>query len=211
MRTISRRRDVPGPERDFGEGELDLALRQADCPACLLSRETESAMLAWMAKVNIREPETVRRLVATRGLCGPHWSAVSRLADGRMSRAVRRALVEVGRSAIDEVSREGFDVGPRCPVCTTTGRRADSAIQMILGRLAEPSGRSAFARSFGLCQPHLSVALRLGPGGEVASVLLSIQRTQLEHLVQRLEAGDEDEAAAERATRLVQLKLAGST
>jgi len=198
------------PARDFSEGELDLALRQQDCPACLLSRETEGAVLTWMAKVNLRETATVRRLVAAGGLCGRHWSDVSRRVDRTMSRALRRALVEVARAAIQDIPANGAGIGPSCPVCAASERRAQTTIEIVVRRLASEGTRSEYARSFGLCQPHLDLALRLKPGELEASALLAIQRAQLGRLVWRLEAAGDDEAAGEQAARLVRRKLAGS-
>ena len=166
-------------------------------------------MLSWLAKANVRDPQTVRKLVETRGLCGLHWAELWRRSDRRSGGAVGRALDQIGRAAIEDLAG-GEALEPRCPVCASVGRRAGNTLQMILGRFGEPAARSEFASSFGLCQPHLGDALRACRDLEVARALAAIQRTQLERLLRGLEPASGDREAIARAARLVAVKLAGS-
>src|SRR5581483_11069555 len=184
--------------------------READCPACFLARETESALISWMAKANLRDHETLRRLADSGGLCAAHWLALARRPDRGSVRALRRALAHVGRAALEGSVGGSPKAAPRCPICASMRRRARGTVEMLLTRLDEPSGPAEVARSFGLCQPHVAVALDAGGRSDRVSTLLAIQRTQLRRLLEALDSAREDEAAAEAAARLVRVKLAGS-
>jgi hypothetical protein len=196
-------------DRDFGEGDLDLAIQAGGCPACTLAGQTEQAVLGWLMRENIRDPQTVANLARSGGLCGPHWSAVLERAEGRTSRWVGDALVQVANAAMEQLAAATGDSGPRCPVCASMQRRAHGAAEMVLGRLDDPGTRSEFARSFGLCQPHLSVALRLEGSAERRRALIEIQRLQLSRLRAALERGTGD-AGIQDAVRALAVKLAGT-
>lgn len=163
-----------------------------------------------MAKANIREPQTVRNMARTGGMCGAHWADLLRRTDRRTIRALARAMDEVAGAVAEALSPGGSAVAPRCPVCASMTRRARSALEMILGRLVDDAARSELAASFGLCQPHLAGAFALCRDQGQAQALLAIQRAQLERIVDGLRAAsDEEEVLASRA-RAVAEKLGGS-
>lgn len=81
---------------------------------------------------------------------------------------------------------------------------------MVLGRLADESSRSELAASFGLCQPHLAEVLGLCRDQRQTHALRTIQRMQLERIVDGLRtAGDDLEVLARRAGAVAE-KLGGS-
>lgn len=195
--------------RDWGEGELDLALRSAGCPACRLADETADAVLSWMAKANVREPQTIRNLARAGGLCGLHWAGLLRRTDGRTIRALGRAMDEVAR-AVTKTVVDGSPSAPACPVCASMARRARGTLEMILGRLHDDGARSGLAASFGLCQSHLVEALALSRNRHHAQALLAIHRRQLDRLVGDLRAAGDDADILSRRIEAVAEKLGGS-
>jgi hypothetical protein len=196
-------------DRDWGEGELDLALRSENCPACVLVRETEDAILTWLAKVNMAQPETVRNLVSTRGLCAAHWAGLLARLGERPGVATSRALLEIA-TAVDSDLDRGTPIAPGCTVCDSMERRAGSVVGMVLGRLDRPEGRAAFERSFGLCQPHMIRALALVGKADGRAMLLRIHRTQLRRVADRMAAASHDGRGAHEV-RGAAVKLAGSS
>ncbi len=216
----SRRRDrrpdeggaIEDRSRDLAEGELDLALALDACPVCVLSAETERAVVSWLAKVNIGETETVGRLTSTGGLCAGHWADLWRRSGQRGGRAIGLAVGAIGRSVLAELSEDTPSTAPRCPVCASMRRRDRTTERMIVERVRDGGGwRRAFAAAFGLCQPHLSETLGsiTDPHDRVA--LIAIQRAQLERLLTALRDAADDREAAGRAARAVARKLAGGT
>lgn len=195
--------------RDWGEGELDLALRSENCPACLLVLETEDAILTWLAKVNIGQPETVRNLVSTRGLCAAHWGGLLVRLGERPGVATSRALLEIA-SAVDGDLDRGTPIAPGCPVCDSMERRAGNVVGMVLGRLDRPEGRAAFERSFGLCQPHMIRALTLVRKADGRAILLRIHRGQLHRIARRVAAASHQGRGAGEVGKAA-VKLAGSS
>jgi hypothetical protein len=194
--------------RDFSEGDLDLAIGAGGCPACTLAIQTEDAVLAWLVRENVRDPQTVGNLVRSGGLCGPHWSAVLRRADARATRWVGESLVEVASGALERLAGASGEWGPRCPVCASMDRRVRGAVEIVLGRLDETATRTELTRSFGLCQPHASIALRLERSAERRRALVEIQRLQIARLRADFDAAADD-GAVRSATRALATKLAG--
>jgi hypothetical protein len=196
--------------RDWGEAELDLALQETDCPACFLATQTEQAVLSWMANVNIREPETIRKVVLSRGLCGPHWQSLL----GRVRAGADRAVVRLVQHVVDAVGEDlQRGVGPfepRCPVCADMQSRARSTLEMVFGRLDDEGDRAEFERSFGLCQPHLAKALDLRPGPERARALLRVHRSQLGRQSRKLADAATAGKPAAKMVRDLAAKLGGS-
>jgi hypothetical protein len=194
------------PRRDWGEGELDLALEHQGCPICLLGREAEEAVLSWLAKVNIRDAATIARVVGSRGLCDAHWRALADRTDRRSERAFDRLLQNVAAQVQQDLG-VGNGVASSCPVCAARDRRERGAILQILDRLDDPTERAAFETSFGLCQPHVLGAGRISSDPGRIRGLVAIQRSQ----VARLVAGAEpvEPRAEERRRRLAE-KLAGA-
>jgi hypothetical protein len=203
----SERRDR---DRDFGEGDLDLAIRAGGCPACTLAGQTEDVVLGWLVRENLRDRQTVANLARSGGLCGLHWSAVLRRADSRTGRWVARAISTVANQAVEQLSGAAAIGAPRCPVCAAMQRRTRGAAEMVLGRLDDLEAREDFARSFGLCQPHASVALDLAADEGRRRRLLEIQRGQLHRLHVGLESATGEESIR-AAARTLAAKLAGSS
>jgi hypothetical protein len=171
----------PDARRDWGQAELDLALQRDACPACSLSAETERASIAWLAAANLRHPETVGKLVRAGGLCASHWQAVVERADAGRGRAVAMALERVAEAQRD-VIQAGVVNAPRCAVCASAARRGDGVLEMVLERLEGSHELIVYERSFGLCQPHLVVALALLPDPRRATTLRAVHGRQLERL-----------------------------
>jgi hypothetical protein len=194
---------------DWGEADLDLALQESDCPACVLARETEHATLFWMANANIRDAETIAVLIESKGLCGPHWEALLDRLGPEPGMAAVRLLQRVAAAASEDLGRGSEPIAPRCPICTVMKRRAHNTLIRILDRLDEQHDRVTFERSFGLCQPHLADALALQPQPEHGRALLDIQRSQLDRLAARLGRAA-TETPAGRLARDLAAKLGGS-
>jgi hypothetical protein len=196
-------------DRDFGEGELDLAIREGGCPACTLAGQTEEAVLGWLVRENLRDPQTVANMARSGGLCGPHWSAVLRRADARTGRRIGRALVAVADLAVERLPEATGEGRPRCPVCASMDRRARGAVEMVLGRLDDSETRAEFAGSFGLCQPHASVGLQLETSAKRRRAFIQIQARQLRRLRDDVEAAI-GEHAVRTAAHALAAKLAGT-
>ncbi len=206
-----RPRDIVGArvERDWGVAELELALRElADCPVCALARQSEEAIVSWLLHTTIRDPDTVDRLVAGRGLCASHWSSVWVRADASFTRSASRVLRRLSEAVLEDLARNA----PReisCLACAAGRRRAHDALDLVAEMARRPEGVRALQGSFGLCQPHLAAASRRADP-ETFAELATLQRGQVEALARSLmEAGLEPERSAPAARRLAR-KLAGA-
>jgi hypothetical protein len=193
---------------DWGQAELDLALREEDCPACVLAVQTERAVLSWLAKVNLRERATEDTLARSGGLCRRHWEGLLARLPADPGAAAARVLRRTLLAARDQLGRGPLPAEPACPVCAAMAHRSRGALLLILDRLGSREGRDAFRLSFGLCQSHLARALALGPASDVTRALLACHRDQVDRLARELETSAESRG---RAASLAVAKLAGST
>lgn len=195
-------------ERDWESSDLDLVLQRSDCPACALASETEEAMMFWLATANVRDPDSIERIVGAGGLCAVHWANLVHRLEGDPGIAGTRLLALSLEKAKRDL-RRGTVSEPRCPVCASIARRASEAISLLGEIMDRPNNQHAYASTFGLCQPHLNQMLRAIPQGRSAT-FLRVQERQLDRLLKELVGGEMDSAARTRSARRAITKLAGS-
>lgn len=195
---------------DFLEAELALALRGAECPVCALARETERAVVSWLATTNIREEATIAKLLDARGLCAAHWAGVLERRGGDLGASGARLLARIATAAAADVVDGRVTSSSPCPVCATVARRERSALTLLFASLAEPQGAAAYQVSAGLCRPHIELAIEAAPEPGTIRTLASMHRRALLGLAERaIAAANDAEARVPPVRRLIAL-LAGS-
>jgi hypothetical protein len=75
----------------------------------------------------------------------------------------------------------------RCPICSFAWQAERDDLKTILEFIAEPEFGDAFARSSGLCLPHLYAAMAVGRDHPSLSLFLAIQEARWKDLVWELE------------------------
>ena len=113
--------------RDWESSELDLALRGEECPACALARQTEEAVLFWLSAANVRDPDSIERIVGAGGLCATHWANLLDDLDGDPGIAGTRLIAMLIEKARRDLARPSVPES-HCPVCSTMARRASEGI-----------------------------------------------------------------------------------
>lgn len=196
---------------DLLEAELGLALRSDGCPVCRLAGETERAVLSWLATTNIREEETITKLVDAGGLCAVHWAGVIERRGGDLGAAGARLLARIAEAASEDVGEGVIGGPPACPVCASAERRARSVLGMLFDLLAEPERLASYELSAGICRPHLTMAVGLNPDRSVLRVLVATQRRSLLALGERVHVIANNPTARTLAARRIIDLLAGST
>lgn len=195
---------------DFLEAELALALRGAECPVCTLARETEQAVVSWLATTNIREEATIAKLLDARGLCATHWAGVLERRGGDLGASGARLLARIATAAAEDVEDGRVKAPSPCPVCASVTRRERSVLALLFATLAEPQGAAIFQLSAGLCRPHLDLAIDVTPEPGTLRTLTSMHRRSLLGLAERaIAAANDAEARVPPIRRLIAL-LAGS-
>lgn len=198
------------PRDDFLEAEFALALRGAGCPACRLARETERAVLSWLATTNIREDATITKLIDARGLCAAHWASVLERRRGDLGPSGARLLSRIAEAAANDVGVGVVEGSPPCPVCASVERRSRSVLGMVFAMLEEPEGLATYQLSTGLCRPHLAMAIELAPKQTTLRSLTATHRRSLVALGDRARAAAEDPEVRALSIRRIIGLLAGS-
>ncbi|MFN2489255.1 MAG: hypothetical protein ABR529_05900 [Actinomycetota bacterium] len=200
-----------GDPEGWEGADLDLVLTEQDCAACALARETEDSLVFWLATANIRDSDTIRRIVDARGLCGYHWNRVLDDLRGHAGLPAAKLLYAIAQKAAGESRGTGTTNGPRCPVCAAMATRADATIELVAQRLSDPARRVSFELSFGVCHPHFIRLPALRINSELTRTFAEIHRTQLARIAAQMKDAELDASARPRLLRLLVIKLSGST
>lgn len=198
------------PREDFFEAELGLALRGTGCPVCALARETERAVVSWLATTNIYEEGTITKLIDARGLCATHWAGVLGRRGGDLGASGARLLSRIADAAADDLAAGVVDGAPPCPVCVSVERRERSVLGMLFAVLAEPDELAAHQLSPGLCRSHLAMAVDLRPERTTLQALIASQRRSLVSLAERARRSANDARERSVVVRRIIALLAGS-
>jgi hypothetical protein len=185
------------------------ACARAGCPVCASLEEDGRRYLEALVYEQVTDPDTRRRLRASWGLCNWHaWMLLEiptaaggaailyedlvRVALGRFRRlrdrvrpfgALARLCRRLRRPAIVELRRRR-SVCPACAWCAT----AEPAYLSTLTRFVDdPPLAEAYAKSDGLCVPHLLAAMEWEPGTPAIARLLESTLSKWEALRRDLE------------------------
>lgn len=165
------------------------AFKEGGCPACsLLVRGAQRALDSLMYE-QVNDPITRDRLVESHGFCNWHAWMLPQIAHSGLGTAIiYQHLLQVAREVLEE-ARQDAAAGRRAPglrdrlfgthgapssfpewrrkktpcfLCGLSHQSERDALTVILDYIGEPEFAEAFARSAGLCLPHLGLAADLG-------------------------------------------------
>jgi hypothetical protein len=190
------------------------AFKQAGCPVCTRLEHGAIRSLDALMYEQVNDPFTRERLVASHGFCNWHaWmlpgiynsaSGVALIYRHLLQETLER--LEVARHGARPRRRwrrlwerlTGLAQEPlpmlawrqrktRCPLCGFARQAERDDLRTILEFIAEPEFGGAFARSSGLCLPHLYAAMAVGRDHPCLSLLLAMQEARWKDLVWELE------------------------
>lgn len=171
----------PGAVRRTAHFEtLSDRMRRPNCPVCRIGREQERRFLETLSYERVNEPEFRRELAAARGFCERHGAQLADFGDPLGNAILQEDLLqmlaadlafaaEARRPRLLEETplrgRRGGDgmLPPRgeCPVCRSKAGREQDYLEFLLEHAGDAELASLYARSSGLCRPHLALAGRL--------------------------------------------------
>jgi hypothetical protein len=146
------------------------------CAPCRVGDDAERRFFFWFWSESMDEPETIHRVVASRGLCPAH---TRHLIESAKARGLTRLYAYVMRSALQDPSL------PRatCLACERIHEAAAHAAMAIYSALGDREVFDAFGAHGGFCVPHFLRAAHdaprdiLEPLTEVVRFRLSEGRT----------------------------------
>ena len=165
------------------------------CPVCRCLAEDSTRHLATLLHEHVTDPEVRAALRASRGLCNWHAGMLQELpgaafgaailaadllareraraeALGRAPSGPRSRLTALGRwlrrpAASGSTARRSR----RCLVCDGVETAESRYLDALLGLVDDPRFDDAFARSDGVCVPHLTLLVEHGSGAAPAAAL----------------------------------------
>jgi len=158
------------------------------CPVCQCLAQDSRRHLDGLLYELVTDPDTRRRLRRSWGFCNWHtWmlleipgarSGAAIIYEDLLGRLVERAREDTAAPArrpswLATPSRRPGDGQPRqtCPVCEDAAASERRYLRALLEGAGDAEVQLAYARSDGLCGPHLLHALAIGAGSAGASWL----------------------------------------
>jgi len=174
------------------------ALDAAGCPICTLAERAAYRYLDNLFYENVTDPGVRLRLYDSLGFCNRHAWLATRIPHTSMGIAIiyedlLRRIIDRIDSLRDRTTGQSpprwllangrrqnsspiLAVKAGCPTCQTAGFDERLFVGELLRWFADAELGAAFERSFGLCLPHLELALREFPNHPQLPALLQAQR-----------------------------------
>lgn len=209
-------------------GRAKLAnLRSGTCPICAAQTQVVFDFFAHWQNRLASDVAAQRAFAAERGFCAVHTWQFQDMASPRGMSAgyapvIEATIVELQRTLnqpLENVSERIETLLPSvstCPACKVLQAAEADHIAQLLAQLTTREARDSYARTAGLCLPHLRATLASGPDNAVAVFLIQEQVRHLEEIAEDMRSftlkrdairrglvNDEEEHAWRRA--LVQL------
>jgi hypothetical protein len=186
-------------EKFIGHFRLVEACATPGCPVCRCLIDDSRSYLTAVLYEQVTDPDTRRALRASWGFCSWHVGMLPEIAHAIFGAAiiyedlVRLALErtagladgarEPGRRGWLSALRRGprsraaalYRARPACPACVSVAETERRYLDTLVRRVDDGDVQAAYARSDGLCVPHLFAAVEVG--GERPEVATLVGRT----------------------------------
>lgn len=200
----------PGAARRTAHFEtLSDRLRMPNCPICRIGQEQERRFLETLSYERVNEPEFRRELTEARGFCEGHGALLADFGDplgnsilqedllGALDADLALAAEAHRHRFLDETPLGRFrdaegtlPVRGECPVCRSKSGRERDYVEFLLEHVRDAELASLYARSSGLCRPHLALASRLARTSKARfegfRTMVGLERTILASLTAEL-------------------------
>ena len=188
-----------GVHRKEPEFELRDALAQPGCAICRLAARTAARQLDIISYESVNDIELRAKLRESRGFCRKHfWQFLEETRDPLgtalvakdvintlatmielpgLKRGITAAIQDLvigrrRRSTTSSLSSEWLAPTRRCVICVAAEETELTYLELLVGRLTEPTFAAAWNTSEALCWPHLARTLQLSPSEAALDLLL---------------------------------------
>jgi hypothetical protein len=192
--------------KHLGYYNLIETLNEEGCPVCNLLERSVRRYMSSLLYESVNDPWVRKRLREASGFCNTHAWQLKRLGDGLGQSIIYEDLVSSVIALMKNMkksgaSTKGFRNGLKrsrskgtlsfrkkgCPVCSQKSQTEDRIILVFIRSFKELEFSRLFQDSFGLCLPHLFLALDKGEKDEAfVSDLLEIELGKMESLTEEL-------------------------
>lgn len=187
------------------------ACAKPGCPVCRCLRDLAVQSLDTLLYEHVTDPATRNTLRQSRGFCAWHAALSAEVRSPGLGMAtICQDLLKQARAGLEEAAqtlaaalaapwwrRLLREVGPlahvgtgarrrRCPLCRALGDAEADSLHTVLDHVDDAGFDSAYARSPGLCLPHVTLALAYYPRHPGAARLLAGTCARLDALAAKL-------------------------
>jgi hypothetical protein len=179
------------------------ALGERRCPLCTVLDSMVFNELCRLQREAVVDPETHADVVGRGGYCADHFWFLDALASPQTNAELLAPLIERLTALLTEVARavsanpsllrQGagglavrVGVPASCRVCESVRVWREAAMLAMLALITDPRHQERYARSCGLCVPHLTEALAVCRDHAIAEFLLRAAAEQSQRLAVEL-------------------------
>jgi len=144
------------------------------CPVCRYTAEAADRYLGWFALEGHGDPTMITAMCASLGMCAQH---TRRLMSQPGAAARLTAVYPYVLTAARELLSSRVAAVQPCPACQRDDVANRSALETLLDGLSEEEIRSRCRDLGGVCLPHLSGAIAIGPRHVAEWLARTVQET----------------------------------
>jgi len=196
------------PRKFIAYFELQDACKGEGCPVCFLVAKISLRSLDNLMWERVNDPSTRRDLVASRGFCNWHAWMILQVPHSQSGTAIlHEHLVREQTDTLKRLRRTRHPIRPwerlfrrlfsavdaptaviwrqgkaPCPICTHVRSFEATYLQTCLEYMTDLDFQRSFEASFGLCVPHLNLAVSLHPEHPNLPALFKQQLAKMEAL-----------------------------
>lgn len=175
------------------------ALRSGTCPICAAQSQAIFNFFAQWQYTLGTDAAAQRAFAAARGFCPTHTWQFEQIASPRGISEGYAALIDTAadelRAALEQPREQAVEhldaLLPKvetCAACRVLRESEQEQIQQLLAQLAAADKQKMYARTPGLCLPHLRAALTLAAAEPAAEFLLHEQLQRLEEISEDMQS-----------------------
>jgi hypothetical protein len=168
------------------------------CPICFLVKKTTHKFMDDFLYESVNDPDLRKEIKASQGFCNCHAWQLQKFGDGFGQAIVYSDLLNIVLKQLEEIdepysikellkkNNPGIDPKQICIFCKQEKDAQERYISVFLENFDDPEFSFDYKNSFGLCLPHLALALKECRNKKIAKELIDIETGKISGLIVEL-------------------------
>jgi hypothetical protein len=149
------------------------------CPVCSLVNDYEFDLLAKLQYKITREKKVRSEIALHRGFCGFHFRRFKKISNWKTKIFLLKDLIEINDFNVLEFL-------PDCCICSSIGKYEEEILPFAINLLKKEEFKQQFAKTLGLCYPHLNMMKKMINSEELISWLTRANEKQIKRTLKDL-------------------------
>jgi len=168
------------------------------CPICLLVKKTTHKFMDDFLYEGVNDPGIRQEIKASQGFCNRHAWQLQKFGDGFSQAIVYSDLMNILLKQLEETDESisakemlkrinpGTDTKQICMFCKQEKESEERYVSVFWDNFDDPEFSFHYKNYFGLCLPHLAVALKKCKSKKFGTELIEIEAVKISGLIAEL-------------------------